>query len=52
MQESNFIHITASIAQVIEAEEKLLSSLPVEVITQLSLIHIYRKYNSGGNFFI
>ena len=34
MQESNFIHITASIAQVIEAEEKLLSSLPVEVITQ------------------
>ena len=30
MQESNFIHITASIAQVIEAEEKLLSSLPVE----------------------
>ena len=34
MQESNFIYITASIAQVIEAEEKLLSSLPVEVITQ------------------
>ena len=34
MQESNFIHITAGIAQVIEAEEKLLSSLPVEVITQ------------------
>ena len=34
MQESNFIHITAGIAQVIEAEEKLLSRLPVEVITQ------------------
>ena len=34
MQASNFIHITAGIAQVIEAEEKLLSSLPVEVITQ------------------
>ena len=28
MQESNFIHITAGIAQVIEAEEKLLSRLP------------------------
>ena len=34
MQASNFIHITAGIAQVIETEEKLLSSLPVEVITQ------------------
>ena len=34
MQESNLIHITTGIAQVIEAEEKLLSSLPVEVITQ------------------
>ena len=30
MQASNFIHITAGIAQVIETEEKLLSSLPVE----------------------
>ena len=29
MQESNFIHITDGIAQVIEAEENLLSSLPV-----------------------
>ena len=30
MQESNFIHITDGIAQVIETEEKLLSRLPVE----------------------
>ena len=34
MQENNFIHVTTGITQVIEAEEKLLSSLPVEVITQ------------------
>lgn len=34
MQESNFMHIIAGIAQVIDTEEKLLSSLPVEVITQ------------------
>ena len=34
MQENSFTHITTGIAQVIEIEEKLLSSLPVEVITQ------------------
>ena len=34
MQDNNFTHITAGIAQVIETEEKLLNSLPVEVITQ------------------
>ena len=34
MQENNFINVTTGITQVIEAEEKLLSSLPVEVITQ------------------
>ena len=33
MQENNFTHITDGIAQVIETEEKLLSSLPTEVIT-------------------
>ena len=30
MQENNFIHVTTGIAQVIETEEKLLSSLPIE----------------------
>ena len=34
MQENSFTHITTGIAQVIETEEKLLISLPVEVITQ------------------
>lgn len=33
MQENNFTHITDGIALVIETEEKLLSSLPTEVIT-------------------
>lgn len=33
MQENNFTHITDGIAQVIETEEKLLSSLFTEVIT-------------------
>lgn len=34
MQDNSFTHITTGIAQVIEKEEKLLSSLPVEVIKQ------------------
>ena len=34
MQENSFTHITTGIVQVIDTEEKLLSSLPVEVITQ------------------
>lgn len=33
MQENNFSHITEGILKVIETEENLLSSLPVEVIT-------------------
>ncbi|MDR0894069.1 MAG: DinB family protein [Prevotellaceae bacterium] len=34
MQETNFTHITDGIALVIETEEKRLSDLPLEVITQ------------------
>lgn len=34
MQENNLTHITDGIAQVIEKEERLLSDLPAEVITQ------------------
>ena len=34
MQENSFTHITTGIARVIETEKKLLSNLPVEVITQ------------------
>lgn len=34
MQENKFTHITNGVAKVIETEESLLTSLPVEVITQ------------------
>ena len=46
MQESNLIHITTGIAQVIEAEEKLLSSLPVEVITKTKCAESHHQADS------